>query len=158
MSKTYLLYIFSLIIVLYTNKTQAQAFEQGKWYANAQIGTNSGANLIGTIDYGIADNISVGIGIWTQSINAGSAGTLAGTSLLARGAYHLGDLVKVDKLDFYGGAEIAIGIGGVATTGFSLMPGVRYFITDNIGLGSELAIFLTDGGGTQFRLGAAFKF
>jgi hypothetical protein len=123
---------------------------------NAQIGTNTGTNLIGTLDYGLTENISIGAGIWHQSISF--LGTsVSATALLGRGAYHFTSL-NVDKLDLFAGAEVAVGFGDGATTSFSIMPGARYLLTDNIGLSAELPLFLNNGGGSQLRIGATFKF
>jgi hypothetical protein len=146
------------LVAVTSNSAKAQAFEKGKMYVNAQIGTNLGTNLIGTLDYAIADKISVGGGIWYTSINLGGFGSASGTAILGRGAYHFGEITNVDKLDLYGGAEIAVGLSGGSSTSFSIMPGARYFISERIGISSELALFLNNGGGSQFRIGAAFKF
>jgi hypothetical protein len=147
--------IFSLLLAgLLTfgvNELTAQSYGKGDLVINAGLQTNAGTNLIGTIDLGVADNISVGAGLWFQSILGSS-----GASLLARGAYHFGDAVNVDKLDLYGGGELAINLNGGGTN-FALLPGARYYFSDKIGGFAELPIYIGSFGGTYLRLGVAFK-
>jgi hypothetical protein len=134
----------------------AQNFSPGELIVNANIGTGTGTNLIGTLDYGIAENISVGGGLWHRSISI--FGISASTTfLLARGQYHFGDVVDVEGLDLYGGGELAIGLGSGGGTNFSIMPGARYWVSDKIGIHAELPIFLGSGGGSHFRIGASFR-
>lgn len=155
MKKIIFSFMLAGLLTFGASKLSAQAFEKGELVINAGLQTNTGTNLIGTIDLGIADNIHVGAGIWFQSISLfGSSST--SLSLLGRGAYHFEEVVDVDNLDLYGGGELAINLNGGGTN-IALLPGARYYFNEKIGAFAELPIYLGSGGGAYFRLGAAFK-
>ena len=151
--------IFSLmlagVLTFGFNELSAQSYGKGDVVVNAGLQTNTGTNLIGTADFGVANNISVGAGLWFQSISFFGVSSTS-LSLLGRGAYHFGEAVNVDKLDLYGGGELAINLNGGGTN-FALLPGARYYFNDKIGAFLELPIYLGSGGGAYFRLGASFK-
>ena len=149
------LLLFGMISFLAVD-TQAQKFSNGDLIINANLGLNTGTNLIGTVDWGVgAENLSVGAGLWHQTISIFGISASA-TSLLGRVAYHFGEVVKVDKLDLYGGGELAIGLNGGGTN-LALLPGARYYFSDKIAGHAELPIYLGDGGGSYFRIGVSFK-
>ena len=151
---TFSVFLFASLFTLCLN---AQTYEKGEKVISGGLGLNTGTNLIGVFDYGMLDKISVGAGIWYQSISIPFFGSVNSSSLLLRGAYHLDEIIKVDKLDVYGGAELGIGISSGGGTNFGLLPGARYFFTDNLGAWAELPIYLSSGGGAYFRIGVSYK-
>ena len=149
------LMLFGLISI-FSVDMDAQKFSNGDLVINANLGLNSGTNLIGTVDYGIAaENISVGAGLWHQTISFLGISASA-TSLLGRVAYHFGEAVNVEKLDLYGGGELAIGLNGGGTN-LALLPGARYYFNEKLAGHAELPIYLGNGGGSYFRIGVSFK-
>lgn len=143
------------IILAFGQNAKAQSFEQANFVLQGGIGIQSGITpIIVNAEYGVTDQIGVGAGLQFYSQNGTSL-----TIMTVRGAYHFGEFIKNDQLDLYAGAELFFALsGGGSGTVFSLMPGARYYFSDNIGAFSELGLGLSGGGGTQFRLGVAFKF
>jgi hypothetical protein len=153
----------------------SQGFKQGDKFLNATIGLNSyysnGLPLGASFEVGITDAISVGGQADYASGNASGISGLGFTAFYvgARGAYHLGELLKVnsDKVDLYAG----LGLGyrsfswkdsAFTGTGYSFGNGIdfnyfiggRYFFTDNIGGVLELGY----SGVSNARVGVTFKF
>jgi hypothetical protein len=154
MKKIIRVFCATAIIVVCGLTSKAQSFEQGSFVLQGGIGIQSGITpIIVNAEYGVADAIGVGAGLQFYSQNGVSA-----TLMTVRGAYHFGEFIKNDQLDLYAGAELLFPLsGGGSGAVFSLMPGARYYFSDNIGAFSELGLFLSGGGGTQLRLGIAFK-
>lgn len=155
MKKIIFSFMLAGMLTFGVSKLSAQSFTKQDLVINAGLQTNTGTNLIGTIDFGVADNINVGAGIWFQSISVFGFSSTS-LSLLGRGAYHFGEVADVDNLDLYGGGELAINLDGGGTN-FALLPGARYYFSEKIGAFVELPIYIGSGGGAYFRLGASFK-
>jgi hypothetical protein len=154
MKKIIRVFCATAIILVCGITTKAQSFEQGNLILHGGIGIQSGITpIIFNGEYAVTDQIGVGAGLQFYSQNGASL-----TLMTVRGAYHFGQFIKNDQLDLYAGAELFFALsGGGSGTIFSLMPGARYYFSDNIGAFSELGLGLSGGGGTQFRLGVAFK-
>ncbi len=148
------LFCTTAIIMACSLGVQAQSFEKGNIILQGGIGVQTGITpIIFNAEYAVIDQVGVGAGLQFYSQNGASA-----TLLTIRGAYHFGEFIKNDQLDLYAGAEILFAIsGGGSGSVFSLMPGARYYFSDNIGAFSELGLGLSGGGGTQFRFGLALK-
>jgi hypothetical protein len=153
-------------------KSFSQGFKQGDKFLNATVGLNSyystGLPLGASFEVGITDAISVGGQADYASGNYGSGLGFTAFYVGARGAYHLGELLKVnsDKVDLYGGLGLGYrsfswkdgynGIGYSYGNGldFNYFIGGRYFFSDNIGAVVELGY----SGVSNARAGITFKF
>jgi hypothetical protein len=155
MKKTFTLSVLAILVALFSvSKSYSQAYEKGDKLFNLGLGLNSGTNIYGVLDYGIADKISVGAGVWYQSPSK----TVSNSTLLLRGSYHFGEIANLDKLDLYGGANLGMGLSTGSSAIFGLHLGGRYYITEKIGINLELPFYLNTGGGAYSRVGATYKF
>ncbi|PWK27838.1 hypothetical protein LV89_01245 [Arcicella aurantiaca] len=170
--KKLLTFSFLLALLLTASQGFSQAYKQGDKYLNATIGLNSyystGLPLGASFEVGITDAISVGGQADYASGNYGSGLGFTAFYIGARGAYHLGEVLKInsDKVDLYAG----LGLGyrsfswkdGYNGTGYSYGNGLdfnyfiggRYFFSDNIGAVLELGY----SGVSNARAGLTFKF
>ncbi|HMQ07628.1 MAG TPA: hypothetical protein PKC30_10035 [Saprospiraceae bacterium] len=157
--KTIVCKLFFLFVLsfFYLNEAKTQSFSPGDLVLNASLGTGSGTNLFLTGDYGIADNLSVGGGLYYFHFSVFGIG-VSSTSLLGRVLYHFSDAINlnVDNLDLYGGGELALGLSSGGGLGFNILPGARYYFSDNWAAHLELPINLS-GGGTFLRIGASYR-
>lgn len=164
MKKTFTLSVLAILVALFSvSKSYSQAYEKGDKLLNLGLGLNSGTNIYGVLDYGIADKISVGAGVWYQSFAIPGFGifpskTVSNSTLLLRGSYHFGEIANLDKLDLYGGANLGMGLSTGSSAIFGLHLGGRYYITEKIGINLELPFYLNTGGGAYSRVGATYKF
>ena len=141
--------ILAAMLCLFALNMNAQSHAKGNILISADIDPeNAGDVYVGTVEYGLTDDIGIGAGITYISVLGTSVSTFSG-----RAAYHLNKLINVNKFDFFGAAEVTLNHG----THFSLMPGARYYIIDNLALHAEYPIGLSSGGGSYFRVGVTFK-
>ncbi|MBN8576764.1 MAG: hypothetical protein J0L66_07455 [Cytophagales bacterium] len=157
-----------------SHKAVAQ-FEKGNSLLNLGIGVNSyysgGIPIGASYEYGVTDDISVGVGVDYLSYRYNFGSSRYGFNILylgARGSYHFNRLFKLDveELDIYGGAQLGYrsfswkddfsGAGDTYASGvfFGIHVGTRYYFKPNIGAFLELGA----GGSGNARLGVAFKF
>lgn len=108
--KKLLTFSFLLAVLLTTSfRGFSQAFKQGSKFLNATVGLNSyystGLPLGASFEVGITDAISVGGQADYASGNYGSGLGFTAFYVGARGAYHLGEILKInsDKVDVYAG-------------------------------------------------------
>lgn len=119
---------------------QAQVF-QGKGDSKFNVGADFQNNATGvqaTYDYGIGENISIGLTAgYALGINANdeiSANFDERAMLRARFSANIGNVLNIDpKLDVYPGL-------GLSTKNFSGHLGARYFFTDGFGLYTEMVV------------------
>lgn len=169
-----LLTFSALLAVLLTISSESfsQAFKQGDKFLNATVGLNSyystGLPLGASFEVGITDAISVGGQADYASGNYGAGLGFTAFYIGARGAYHLGEILKInsDKVDVYGGLGLGYrsfswkdGYNGVGYSygnglDFNYFIGGRYFFSDNIGAVLELGY----SGVSNARAGLTFKF
>ena len=171
--KKLLTFSFLLALLLTAStKSFSQAFKEGDKFLNATIGLNSyystGLPLGASFEVGITDAISVGGQADYASGNYGSGLGFTAFYIGARGAYHLGEILKInsDKVDVYGGLGLGYrsfswkdGYNGVGYSygnglDFNYFIGGRYFFSDNIGAVLELGY----SGVSNARAGLTFKF
>ena len=129
-------YLFALLFVFTALNLSAQAFS-GKGDQKLQVGGNFQDNTTGinvTYDYGIGDNISIGL---TSTYALGVKSVLDADfgdrfDLKARFNANIGNVLKIDdNFDLYPGLHI-----GLKNFGGHL--GARYFFSDGFGVYTEL--------------------
>jgi hypothetical protein len=159
--KNILTFFFLVLFSFYSN---AQKWENGSTRINIGLGSIYGLGVVGSIDKGIADNISVGVG--ASASRYGYLGYNATYfSVGGRGSYHLGKIledagVKIDKLDSYLGLNVSYffgtgnaawgsynGFGGIRIGGHG---GLRYQFSDKLNL-------MVEGGFPYSSIGLSFK-
>ena len=187
--KKIILLVLTMFVVSTINNLSAQSFNKGQTDINIGIGlgntiiTSGATNVLPplslSVEYGITDDISVGgyFGItgasysysgW-ENCGKGSDQYYIDTYkwsfyiIGARGAYHFGHFIKVDKLDVYAGLMLGddiahfsysttstcsdhIGFISSSTYGgfvFSIYAGARYRFTDHFGAFLELGYGIT---------------
>lgn len=138
---------FLLVVALLSmNLLIAQAYS-GKGDIKFQVGANlqqSGTGIMGSLDYGLGENISIGVAtVYLLGVNEYIA--LGGTTELlpkfedrfdikARFNANLGNVINVDdKLDVYPGLHVSL-------KNFGGHLGGRYFFTTGFGVFAELNI------------------
>ncbi len=141
-------FLFLMFFGLCVSTVKAQTFEKGNLLLTADIALNSGTNLIGHVEYGLTNQIGVGGGRYYFSYLG-----FNDTNIFGRFSYHLNDLIKVDKFDFMGSAELHFGDG----TGIAILPGARYYFNEKIAAHAEFTIGASNWGDNGLRLGATFK-
>lgn len=120
--------------------SQAQVFT-GKGDSKLNVGADFQNNATGvqaTYDYGLGENISVGLTAgYALGINASddiSANFDERAMLRARFNANIGNVLNIDpKLDIYPGL-------GLSTKNFSGHLGARYFFTDGFGIYTEAVV------------------
>jgi hypothetical protein len=171
--KKLLTFSFLLALIATTSfKGFSQAFKQGDKLLNGTIGLNSyystGLPLGASFEVGITEAISVGGQADYASGNYGTGLGFTAFYVGGRGAYHLGEVLKInnDKLDVYAGLGLGYrsfswkdgynGFGYSYGNGldFNYFIGGRYFFSDNIGAVLELGY----SGVSNARAGITFKF
>jgi hypothetical protein len=154
-----------VLLVLLSASSYAQKWENGSTRLNIGLGSIFGLGVVGSIDKGIADNISIGVG--ASASRYGYLGYNATYfSVGGRGSYHLGEIlegagIKMDKLDAYLGVNAGYffgsgnslwgtygGIGGISFGGHG---GLRYKFSDKLNL-------MAESGYPYSSLGLSFKF
>jgi len=130
-----IIFIFTLLSVSFVN---AQAFS-GKGDKKLQVGANFQNNATGlnaSIDYGLGENISIGLSS-TYALGVASdidADFIDRYDLKARFNANIGNVLKIDEnFDLYPGLNIGL-------KNFGSHVGVRYFFTTGFGIFSE-AVF-----------------
>ncbi|MCP9762771.1 hypothetical protein [Lacihabitans soyangensis] len=151
--------------------SQAQSFEKGTKTANLGLGLGyGGLGVLGSVEVGLVDDVSVGLVGGITRRNYGYFGSNWGVNVIAvggRASYHFNKILKefdvvVDKLDPYVG--VTVGFRGVSyDNGFSGYNGVnagpfyggylgaRYQLKNNLGVMVEL-------GAPFSSAGVTFKF
>jgi hypothetical protein len=147
----------------------AQKFEKGTKAVNLGVGFIYGPGVAGSVEFGIADDISVGLIAGFSRYSFGySLSNYSSNYLLVggRGSYHLGTIlsgagIKMDKIDPYIGVSAGIQkyfysgdlsfyagrTGGIFYGGHG---GIRYQYKEKLGFFAE--------GGTPFStIGISFK-
>lgn len=195
--KKYLLTPLTIILLLVTFNSIAQ-YQTGQVDLNIGVGlgnivagsgsTSAIAPISASLEYGVTDNIGLSAYLGYTGASYSYTGsyispTLGPTGYIdtykwsflilgARGAYHLGNIVKVEKLDLYGGLMLGYNIanssfsstdgsranityGGSSFGGFiwSLYAGGRYRFNDKVGVFGELGY-----GIAYLTVGVNFKF
>lgn len=141
--------ILAAMLCLFALNMNAQSHAKGNILISADIDPeNAGDVYVGTVEYGLTDDIGIGAGIAYISFSGASSSTFSG-----RAAYHLNKLINVNKFDFFGAAEVTLNHGNT----FSLIPGARYYFIDNLALHAEYPIAINNGGGSGFKVGVTFK-
>jgi hypothetical protein len=154
-----------LVLVLFSFYSNAQKWENGSTRLNIGVGSVLGLGVVASIDKGIADNISVGVG--ASASRYGYIGYNATYfSVGGRGSYHLGKVledagIKMDKLDAYVGLNASFffgsgnalwgsygGLGGFRPGGHA---GLRYQFSDKLN-------FMAESGYPYSSIGLSFKF
>lgn len=142
-------FLFTVVFLLTFSTIYAQAY-QGKGDTKFQVGANfqsEGTGIMSTLDYGIGENISLGVkGIYLLGVE--DYGDLAGENPLGienpefgdrfdirvRFNAHLGNVINIDEnFDLYPGLDL-----GLKNFGGHL--GARYFFTDGFGIFTELNV------------------
>ena len=150
--------IISCFFFAVSFSTQAQFMEKGDVLGSGGFYFPSGTTLFKVgVDFGVADNISVG-GHFVTVLASGSGGSYLG----GRATYHLGEAFSVKNsrtLDPYA----ALQIGKVLSTGygigFNLPLGIRYMINEKVGFYGEYNIELnSDALPNMFGIGVSFRF
>lgn len=160
MKKTFTFVLLSLISIC----SYSQKWENGSTRVNIGLGSIYGLGAVGSVDKGIADNISAGV-IASVSRYGYFGFNSTYFSVGGRGSYHLGKVledagVKMDKLDAYLGVNVSYffgtanvnwgaynGFGGIRPGGHS---GLRYQYNDKINV-------MIEGGWPYSSLGLSFK-
>jgi len=133
MKKTILLVTLTLGMV-----SQAQVFS-GKGDSKFNVGAdfqNNATGVQGTYDYGLGENISIGL---TAAYALGIADGISTNfderaHLRARFNANIGNVINLDpRLDIYPGL-------GLSTKNFSGHLGARYFFTDGFGIYTEAVV------------------
>jgi hypothetical protein len=141
---------------------------------NGSAGSMSIPPVFGGFDYAITPDISVGGAVAyyraSASYGYGYDWHYSYTTIAARGDYHFGRFVKVDKLDLYGGLLLGYGIVSVSAEGSSALGGIsgasssanlvvwgadlgaRYFFTRSLAAQVELGVGLGN-----LSLGLAYR-
>ena len=137
---------FTVLFILGTYLATAQAFK-GKGDIKFQVGANfqqDGAGIMGSLDYGLGENISIGVAS-SYLLGVKEEFNIAlGTTEVpkfkdrfdfkARFNANLGNVINVDdKLDVYPGLY-------VSTKNFGGHLGGRYFFTTGFGVFTELNV------------------
>ncbi|MCE7862868.1 MAG: hypothetical protein DYG99_04915 [Bacteroidetes bacterium CHB5] len=174
MKKLVFLVVVGLVSV---SSYQASAqFTKGDNLVNLGVGINSyyngGIPIGASYEYGITEDISVGVGVDYLSHRYNYGASRYGFNIFylgARGSYHFNRLLNlnVEELDIYGGAQLGYrsftwkdSFGGSAgdtyESGlfFGIHAGARYYFKPGLGAFLELGA----GGSGNARLGVAFKF
>ncbi len=148
----------ALLAFVGTNKTFAQAYQNGSNHLNVGLGVGTyggGLGLIASFEHGFTDAISGGVILGYSSANEGYITYSYGYRIFtigARASYHFTELLNInnDKLDLYAGAGLAYrnysykdnnyfaGYNPRASTVTPIVHvGVRYFFKENIGVWAE---------------------
>ena len=129
--------IVVFLFLFYVNTTQAQSYD-GKGDSKINVGYNIygyGNGLKATYSYGLSDLFSLGAGITYYFNN-----DVNDYFLYARAGVHLGPLMDLPKkLDIYPG--IALGYLSSQNVGLAGFLGIRYFLSDRIGIYTELGSY-----------------
>ena len=143
--------IFTLILFLASTAIYAQAY-QGKGDSKFQIGANfqnEGTGITSTLDYGIGENISIGVqGIYILGVEEFSSIAPEGFledaefgdrfDLRVRFNANLGNVINIDEnFDIYPGLNL-----GLKNFGGHL--GARYFFSEGFGIFTEINIPLAN--------------
>ena len=127
--------IFFIIALVSVSLVNAQVFK-GKGDQKFQVGANlqdQARGLNASFDYGLGDNISVGVSsTYALGIDSGlSAGFGRRFDLKARFNANLGNVINVDdNFDVYPGLNLGL-------KSFGGHVGARYFFTDGFGVFTE---------------------
>lgn len=166
--------ITGILLILLSSicfSSQAQSFEKGTKTANLGFGVGyGGVGILGSVEVGLVDDVSVGVVGGVTRRNYGYFGSNYGVNYFAvggRASYHFNKIlnefdVNIDKLDPYVG--VTVGFRGVTyANGFSGYSGVnagimyggylgaRYQLKDKLGVMAEL-------GAPFSSAGVTFKF
>jgi len=163
--KNLALLIVAAFMLVYTSN--AQPIEEGESQVNVGVGLSTyGLPVYGGIEFGVAENISVGGEVSYRKWGRYSAYSPSIITIAGIGNYHVNELLDVPpEFDIYAGLSLGYSIwsdndvysyswfrgSGVYFTG---QIGARYFVNDNFAINAEL------GGGTYSggKLGVTFKF
>jgi outer membrane protein W len=161
-----------LLSVFAFSYTFAQApLERGSSQLNAGVGTSGwGVPIYVGLDYGLADNFTIGGELSYQSYNQKYASSEANSSIFgiqANGNYHFNELLSMrSEWDFYAGASLNYFSWSTTYNGakfdnnnnnnlnLGIQVGGRYFFND------KFAVNLQVGGGTVVggvKLGITYK-
>lgn len=139
--------ILTAILFFTISTTFGQAYS-GKEDFKFQLGANfqdNGTGIVSTLDYGIGENISLGVkGVYLLGVEEFSEVAPKGSfedaefgdrfDLRVRFNAHLGNVINVDEnFDLYPGLDL-----GLKNFGGHL--GARYFFTDGFGIFTELSV------------------
>jgi len=140
-------YILTAVLLFTLSTVFGQAYI-GKEDLKFQVGANfqgDGTGLVSTLDYGIGENISLGVkGIYLLGVEEFSELTPQGAfedaefgdrfDLRVRFNAHLGNVINLDEnFDIYPGLDL-----GLKNLGGHL--GARYFFTEGFGVFTELNV------------------
>ncbi len=134
--------------------SSAGYYDKGDFQINAGVGVSGwGVPVYAGLDYGVADDITVGAEVSYRSYTESSFFTDYGFTIIgigANGNYHFGRILKIPKeWDVYGGLGLNYyiwnydGVGnyfGANNSGISLggQVGARYFFNKHFGVNAEL--------------------
>lgn len=166
--------IMALFLVITSSTVFGQRVMEGDLQVNGGIGLTSGWGVpfYGGVDYGIHDDITVGLQTSFASKTYNQYVSSKWFSIGANGNYHFNTILGIpDEFDVYAGATLAYNnfsnsisgapsgyvYGDVNSSGIGIggQVGGRYYFTDNLAANFEL------GGGniaSVGKLGVSFKF
>ena len=159
--------LLAATVIFNAPKAIAQKWENGDTRLNIGLGRIYGLGVVGSIDKGIADEISVGIGASISRYGyLGYNSTYF--SVCVRSSYYLSKVledanIKMDKLDLYIGLNVGYFFGsdnslwgsynnGIRGLDFGGHGGLRYQLNDKINLMAESG-FPYSSLGLSFKLG-----
>jgi hypothetical protein len=136
---------------------QAQFMEKGDVLGSGGFYFPSGATFLKLgVDFGVADNVSVG-GRFVTVLSSGSGSYVGG-----RVSYHLGEAFGAKDsraLDPYAALQIGKVLSDGYSIGINLPLGLRYMINEKVGFYGEYNIELnSDALPNMFGLGVSFRF
>jgi hypothetical protein len=138
--------------------TQAQFMEKGDVLGSGGFYFPSGLTLLNVgVDFGVADNVSVG-GRFVTVLSKGSKGSYIG----GRVAYHLGEAFGVKdsrSLDPYAAFQVGKVLSSEGSIGLNIPLGLRFMFNEKFGAYAEYMIDLnSEALDNQFGLGISFRF
>ena len=135
---------------------QAQFMEKGDVLGSSGFYFPGTTLLKAGVDFGIADNVSIG-GHFVTALSSGGGSYLGG-----RVSYHLGEAFGVRDsraLDPYASLQIGKVLSTGYSIGFNLPLGLRYMINEKLGFYGEYNIELnSDALPNMFGIGVSFRF
>ena len=178
-----ILFLAGLLLIVATASAQA-TLDKGALQLNAKLGfSGQGVPITVGVDYGIADDITVGgelsyrsykttgityvteqVGIFRMEVPRSTDYRHSIFGILANGNYHFNRLFKLpSQVGVYAGLSLGYFIASspsgytgssYSQFGYSVQTGARYFFNDKFGVNVEIAGGLVGG---EFKAGVTYK-
>ena len=178
-----ILFLAGLLLIVATASAQA-TLDKGALQLNAKLGFSGwGVPITVGVDYGIADDITVGgelsyrsykttgityvteqVGIFRMEVPRSTDYRHSIFGILANGNYHFNRLFKLpSQVGVYAGLSLGYFIASspsgytgssYSQFGYSVQTGARYFFNDKFGVNVEIAGGLVGG---EFKAGVTYK-